>query len=596
MATSTGPSRMRLAFDGDERKFELWQVKFLGFMRIQKLHEVFSPVDGNDPPDAGKNAEAFAELIQCLDDRSLSLVIRDAMDDGRKALQILQEHYLGKSKPRIITLYTELTSLFKKEGESVTDYMLRAETTATSLKSAGETISDSLVIAMILKGLPTEYKTLCTVITQKDKELTFAEFKVALRSFEETEKQNVQRDDSVMNMNDVKSVQCYKCRKYGHKSYECKSRQAQNQAQVSRKKKWCDTCKSTTHDTKQCRKKDTAKLAAESTLHESTSSDAYAFKVSECQSIRQDSLLVDCGATAHIITEKARFSYFDQDFNANNHCIELADGSRSNGVVQGKGTANVCIRSLDGKPKEVRLENALYIPSYHQNIFSVQAATEKGATVNFSPTSAELVAPDRTVFDIQKSGKLYYLNNVTNNAGHSCSVKDWHMILGHCNVKDILKLEAVVEGMKITDKSVTELKCDVCTMGKMAQSFNRQKDARATEPLALVHSDLCGPIQPVAKDGYRYAMSFVDDYSGANTVYFLRQKCDAVRATEKFLADCSPIGKVKRLRTDNGTEYTCDEFRSLMLKHGIKHEKSAPYSPHQNGTCHATLGCVCMIM
>jgi len=33
--------------------------------------------------------------------------------------------------------------------------------------------------------------------------------------------------------------------------------------------------------------------------------------------------------------------------------------------------------------------------------------------VNFSPTSAELVAPDKTVFDIQKSGKLYYLNNVT---------------------------------------------------------------------------------------------------------------------------------------------------------------------------------------
>ena len=162
-----------------------------------------------------------------------------------------------------------------------------------------------------------------------------------------------------------------------------------------KKRKWCDIYKSTTHDTKQCRKKDTAKLAAESISHESTSPDAYAFKVSECQSIRQDSLLVDCGATAHIITEKAKFTHFDQDFNVKNHCIELADGSRSNGVVQGKGTANVRVQSLDGKPREVRLENALYIPSYHQNIFSVQAATEKGATVSFSPTSAELVAPTK---------------------------------------------------------------------------------------------------------------------------------------------------------------------------------------------------------
>ena len=132
----------------------MWEIKFLGFMSIQKLHEVFLPVEGNEPPNAEKNAEAFAELIRCLDDRSLSLVIRDAMDDGRKALQILRDHYLGKSKPRIIALYTELTSLFKKEGESVTDYMLRAETTATSLKSAGEIISDSLLIAIFLKGLP----------------------------------------------------------------------------------------------------------------------------------------------------------------------------------------------------------------------------------------------------------------------------------------------------------------------------------------------------------------------------------------------------------------------------------------------------------
>jgi len=71
---------MCLLFDGDERKYELWEVKFLGFMRLQKLHDVIEPVEGETkPPNAEKNAEAFAELIQCLDDRSLSLVIRDAI-------------------------------------------------------------------------------------------------------------------------------------------------------------------------------------------------------------------------------------------------------------------------------------------------------------------------------------------------------------------------------------------------------------------------------------------------------------------------------------------------------------------------------------
>src|SRR6218665_360758 len=186
-STSYGP-RMRLIFDGDERKYELWEVKILGVMRLQKLHNVFV---SEEDPDAEKNAEAFAELIQCLDDRSLSLVIRDAKDNGKKALKILREHYLGKSKPKIISLYTELTTLSKSEDESVTDYMLRAEPAASSLKTAGEVVSDSLLIAMILKGLPLTYKTFCTVTTQKDKDHTFAEFKAALRSFEETEKRTV---------------------------------------------------------------------------------------------------------------------------------------------------------------------------------------------------------------------------------------------------------------------------------------------------------------------------------------------------------------------------------------------------------------------
>jgi len=57
-----------------------------------------------------------------------------------------------------------------------------------------------------------------------------------------------------------------------------------------------------------------------------------------------------------------------------------------------------------------------------------------------------------------------------------------------------------------------------------------------------------------------------------------------VVATERFLADVSSFGTVKRLTSDNGTEYTSKEFQSLCVRNRIKHERSAPYSPHQNGT------------
>ena len=74
---------------------------------------------------AAKNEEAFAELIQFLDDKSLALVMRDARDNGRKALKILRAHYAGTGKPRVISSYTDLTSLVKSEHETVTDYVIR---------------------------------------------------------------------------------------------------------------------------------------------------------------------------------------------------------------------------------------------------------------------------------------------------------------------------------------------------------------------------------------------------------------------------------------------------------------------------------------
>ena len=162
------------------------------------------------------------------------------------------------------------------------------------------------------------------------------------------------------------------------------------------------------------------------------------------------------------------------------------------------------------------------------------------------------------------------------------SLKEWHEIMGHCNLKDVIALEGIVDGMKVVDKDGFD--CDVCVKGKMTETRKREPDRRAGKILELVHCDLAGPIQHAAKEGFKYAISFTDDLSGVIMIYFIGQKSDTFKATERFLADSEPYGKVKCLRSDNGTEFTSESFQNLLLKHGIKHEKSAPYSPHQNGT------------
>ena len=595
--TGYGPSK-NIYFNGDEGNYELWEVKFLAYLRLHKLHSVVIDAEGSFIPDqagsdvADKNAEVFAALVQLLDDKSLNLIIRDAKNDGRKSLKILREHYMGCSKPRIISMYCELTSLKLVSNESVTEYLLRGETTVTRLKEAGEKVSDALLIAMILKGLPESFKSFSTVIIQSDVDtMSFKKFKTALRNYEENEKARSEhlgsQDDSVMKMFNKYPVvnktpdggiTCFKCGQKGHKSFQCRQRST----------KFCDFCKTNSHDTKACRKK---RSAATKSMQDKNNSDdsSYIFKVcidnaavNIVNDMNSSKLLVDCGATAHIICDKSKFIHFDENFCAENHVIELADSSRKQGIVTGKGSAKVKLTDDSGNVCDVILEGALCVPTYKQDILSVQCMTKKGVNVNFGPKKAEIVTPDGKKFNINQNGKLYYVNMMRSSVPKSRSLQQWHEILGHCNVKDILKLENVVSGMKISDRK--KFDCATCVEGKMVQYRSHAPDEKAKKPLDLVHSDLAGPISPSSREGSKYAMVFTDDFSGIIFVYFLKNKSDAVHATSRFLADVAPHGIVKSIRSDNGSEYACNDFKKLMIDNKIRHEFSAPYSQWQNGT------------
>ena len=182
---------------------------------------------GADEPSQANKALAFAQLIQYLDDRSLSLIIRDAPNDGLKALKILNEHYMVKGKTCIIYLYTQVTSLQMGEDKNVTDYLIREVTICNSLKIAGENISYKLLMAITIKGLPDILNTSCTVMTQKDKDFSFLDYKIALKSFKEIERYRhgtVYEKDTIMQLkprtsNPRRNVACYTCGEPNHKSY-----------------------------------------------------------------------------------------------------------------------------------------------------------------------------------------------------------------------------------------------------------------------------------------------------------------------------------------------------------------------------------------
>ena len=54
------------------------------------------------------------------------------------------------------------------------------------------------------------------------------------------------------------------------------------------------------------------------------------------------------------------------------------------------------------------------------------------------------------------------------------SAETWHNVLGHCNMNDVLKLEGVVDGIKIVNNTTFSNYCESCSAGKMTQFKNRQ--------------------------------------------------------------------------------------------------------------------------
>ena len=604
MATGYGPRSHRLLFDGKEETFEIWLEKFTGHLRLRSLEKFLTPrSDASEISVAdyeSKNNDIYAELLQCLDDKSVALIMRDAKNKGREALEILQEHYAGHSKPKIVGLYVNLANLEMKRNESMTDYILRAEKMSSLLKAAGETVSDGLLIAMVTKGLSPEYETFAVLTSQRSEEPSFTAFKVALRNFQETRHMHNQyktdeaSTDAVLklqtqpkkNQDDKPKRWCSHCKMSSHNNDVCWKLHGKPKTKKSR---WCDNCKSSTHDTSYCRKKQTETVKQVTTEELSNSHFTFTLHVRDSSQNNLsyfDSFLVDSGASAHILYDPKLFKSMKP---VDAHCIELADGTRCTNVLKGKGEAEIQIHDTNGNTQKLTLNNALFIPSYNQNIFSVQAAADKGAKFTFSAESSHMSAPNGTKFKILKDGKLYYLNKAKHEPMNKekRSIQEWHRTLGHCNMKDITKLPDVVDGMKITNSKENagkEPSCEICIKGKMKQTFTRQPDDKAASPLQLVHCDLAGPIDPISTDGFRYSLMFIDDYSGCCSVFFLKNKSETLKATERYLADIAPIGTPKTIRSDNGTEFQNKNFADLMLKHKIKHQFSAPYSPHQNGT------------
>jgi transposase InsO family protein len=97
--------------------------------------------------------------------------------------------------------------------------------------------------------------------------------------------------------------------------------------------------------------------------------------------------------------------------------------------------------------------------------------------------------------------------------------------------------------------------------------------------------DLFGPVAYMSIGGNKYGLVIFDDYSHFTWVFFLHDKSVVQDTLKKFAnrAQNEFDTKIKKVRSDNGTEFKNTNIEKFLDEEGIGHEFSVPYTPQQNG-------------
>jgi len=108
---------------------------------------------------------------------------------------------------------------------------------------------------------------------------------------------------------------------------------------------------------------------------------------------------------------------------------------------------------------------------------------------------------------------------------------------------------------------------------------------RASHPLQLVHSDVHGPVKVETHQGYRYWVSFIDDFSCFKAVCLLKRKSETFGTFKQFKAWAENLTgeRMGSLRDDKGGVYMSREFEAFCIDHGIQRQHTVRNSPQQNG-------------
>jgi hypothetical protein len=157
-----------------------------------------------------------------------------------------------------------------------------------------------------------------------------------------------------------------------------------------------------------------------------------------------------------------------------------------------------------------------------------------------------------------------------------------HRRLAHVDMRNIHKLQKDGHILGLTNIIFEKDRpCGACQVGKQVGVHHHAKNIMTiTRPLKMLHMDLFGSIAYISIDGNKYGLVIVDDYSHFTWVFFLQDKSETQKVLKKFLriSQNEFDAKVKKIRSDNNTEFKNTQVEDFLNEEDIKHEFLVPHT------------------
>lgn len=541
--------------------YATWEIHILSFLRTRDLFKCILPAPKTEN-DEDKLSRAVGWLFLACEDRVTNHFSKN--DTPLAIWQKLHKIYAEKGDGLHLQAVMKLSHTYRLDCESNDDYIGQMMEAWRRCDDVGIKFEDHVVALFMLGNLGPNFDSFRQGLVGSGQKLTTEIVANGLIDLPSAKSGNAdtafyggaprggttKRLGSSGPSRNLTRIKCFGCGQLGHFRNKCPKGSGNN----------------STADDSKYKKPAEAKFAA-------------AFSAITGRRDDNDWFL-DSGASRHMTPRRDILLNFRM---IDSPGISVADDRR----LKVEGCGDVQLTMDDG---ELTLKNVLFVPDLRANLLSLDVISRSGHRIELDDGVCKVFnkSDGNLIIRARSSGGTFKVD-----AGHiKCmlvrddELLDWHRKMGHMSYTGLKSLQRTDDNININGKREIIRNCFNCAEGKQSRAPFHKKDVeiKTSSILELIHSDLCGPMS-TSLGGARYFSVFVDDFSRKVFVYFLQEKSALVGAFRNFKAKMENQSgfKIKRLRTDNGTEFVNNEMDKICAEAGIVHEKTIPYTPQQNG-------------